>query len=788
MADESIDLKRISALTTEATRSDWLANTFFAVDNASIGTKKLAASILVTILNNFAKEFKSDVACTAGKCYWRDGVLYKCKNAHSGTWSDNDFDVATVDDVYALVQYGTNKINELPDKNEGYFALNDGNGTGKFDVEKIFNNFAGKFVPNSTTTVAGLPYMYNGSMYVAKEDYQGAWDVTKFTKVPLSSISMLFRQSAPSGLSSLSLLTAPGFWAVSDTIISNVNDAPSGVSGYCSLSVIPSVSPYVVQILMTTSGNHFYKRNVNSGDNSATPWISGSLNEYVFRGQVNAELGYTTLKQCRELGFYGETTAGVENITDLPTDYDNTQFFTLCVYPTNGIYNLQVLQSRDMKTWKRLSPAKNQTYPETAWVSDFYKSDVFHGSVYSSLGYTELKQCREYGFYGSITNDLSHITDLPTDYDNTQFFTLMVLPANYEYYNFQFLVSRDNHVWKRLAPAKGSSQNPTSWVRNLELSDIFFGRVYNDLGYTTLKQCIKRGFYGSDTSDLSHITDLPSDYDTTQFFSLSVLPVGTVYNLQVLQSRDMKTWKRLSPAQGLSIDATPWEYTGGIVVGSATKYIALGDSITQGWWSDDNGDYYAPTAGINWPNFVAQINGYSVTNAAVGGSGYARKSNHGEGRNGKDIVDTIDFANYDLVSIAYGVNDWKYVEDLGDMSTSSVGDGTMVGNMRYCIEKILTDNPSIKIVIVGPFNCSIMGGNVAGNWGLGVTLANGTLQDCIDKIKSVCDYYNLQYVDCISNNIVTRLTVPDIFKDGVHPKQDYILKMAKSFAQQLMYS
>lgn len=105
MADESIDLKRISALSTEATRSDWLANTFFAVDNASIGTKKLAASILVTILNNFAKEFKSDVACVAGKCYWKDGVLYKCKNAHSGTWSDNDFDVVTVDDIKQTVAY-----------------------------------------------------------------------------------------------------------------------------------------------------------------------------------------------------------------------------------------------------------------------------------------------------------------------------------------------------------------------------------------------------------------------------------------------------------------------------------------------------------------------------------------------------------------------------------------------------------------------------------------------------------------------------------------------------------
>jgi len=178
MADESIDLKRISALSTEATRSDWLANTFFAVDNASIGTKKLATSILVTILNNFAKEFKSDVACVAGKCYWKDGVLYKCKNAHSGNWSDNDFDVATVDDVYALVQYGTNKISELSDKSEGYLALNDANSTGKFDIEKIFNNFAEKFDPTRTENepyVRGQGVLYMGRYKRFKDNHYGAW-------------------------------------------------------------------------------------------------------------------------------------------------------------------------------------------------------------------------------------------------------------------------------------------------------------------------------------------------------------------------------------------------------------------------------------------------------------------------------------------------------------------------------------------------------------------------------------------------------------------------------------
>ena len=73
-------------------------------------------------------------------------------------------------------------------KYKGFMVLDDVDGTGKMDVDTIFNNFAPKFVPSSepnpTTTVAEQPYMYDGSLYVAKVDgYQGPWDASKFFKI-----------------------------------------------------------------------------------------------------------------------------------------------------------------------------------------------------------------------------------------------------------------------------------------------------------------------------------------------------------------------------------------------------------------------------------------------------------------------------------------------------------------------------------------------------------------------------------------------------------------------------
>ena len=46
----------------------------------------------------------------------------------------------------------------------------------------LAGNVAPAFVPNETNAVAGMPYMYGGQLYFAKEDYSGAWDASKFDR------------------------------------------------------------------------------------------------------------------------------------------------------------------------------------------------------------------------------------------------------------------------------------------------------------------------------------------------------------------------------------------------------------------------------------------------------------------------------------------------------------------------------------------------------------------------------------------------------------------------------
>ena len=50
----------------------------------------------------------------------------------------------------------------------------------------LAGNVATEFVPNETNAVAGMPYVYDGNLYVAKENYSGTWDISKFTRINLS--------------------------------------------------------------------------------------------------------------------------------------------------------------------------------------------------------------------------------------------------------------------------------------------------------------------------------------------------------------------------------------------------------------------------------------------------------------------------------------------------------------------------------------------------------------------------------------------------------------------------
>ena len=198
-----------------------------------------------------------------------------------------------------------------------------------------------------------------------------------------------------------------------------------------------------------------------------------------------------------------------------------------------------------------------------------------------------------------------------------------------------------------------------------------------------------------------------------------------------------------------------------------TKWIAFGDSITQGFYSD-SGSIDGVTS-KNYVNKLAAINNYSVTNMGQGGSGFLHKGTVDSKQSGREIIVNTDVSTYDLCTFAYGVNDWHYNEIIGDES-DAVGNNSMCGYMKECIEHIYTSNPYIKLIVILPFNTSKFGGSASTNWGLNTSLpTSGTLQSVIDKQKAICEQYKIEYIDCTNAGAINNLNINTVLGDGLHP-------------------
>lgn len=217
------------------------------------------------------------------------------------------------------------------------------------------------------------------------------------------------------------------------------------------------------------------------------------------------------------------------------------------------------------------------------------------------------------------------------------------------------------------------------------------------------------------------------------------------------------------------------------------KWYALGDSITQGYRSSGSAISVTPHS---WANITAKITGLNLRNLGVGGSGYAIAGTQLDQKTAKAHVDDIDFSAADLVTLAYGVNDWKYDATLGSLSSVS-GDGTICGNMKYCIEKILDDNPLAKMIIILPLNCwgtTKNYGDYSTNYGLGYAFEHsGTLEQVCDAMKQVAAFYGIEVIDLAHTSTVNRVTLPYCLDDGVHPNIAAHEQLGHEIAARLSY-
>ena len=221
------------------------------------------------------------------------------------------------------------------------------------------------------------------------------------------------------------------------------------------------------------------------------------------------------------------------------------------------------------------------------------------------------------------------------------------------------------------------------------------------------------------------------------------------------------------------------------------RWMAMGDSITEGYYSYYNDQQEGVSDNSDnetWVTKVAAINGWTLDNKGVGGEGW---DDPGLEHGARTRVDNMDFSNTDLVTIAYGINDYKGNKLLGSMSDDVATVYSVVTNMRYVIEKIIQSNPLCKIVIITPLNARGYDdelGDESTNYAIGHANTRGyTLEDMYQAMVEVCEYYGIQYIDMTHRSIINRKNMETTLPDGVHPSIDAHLAIGKQLAKEITF-
>lgn len=380
---------------------------------------------------------------------------------------------------------------------------------------------ATEFVENSTNAKACFPYVWKGKLYVAKEDYSGTWDVSKFISFNLGS----------EVVKTLGLDTDFG--------LLDANNAPNGSFIYCgNISNIPTTSVnllticrksdkvgYKTQVAFKVNSNLVYVRGCNSDGDVWTPWkkimtaddYNDLLNTIIqlFRftplnlndsslwevGGISSSTGNNESNSAR---LRTKTYYEVVSITQYSIAYQNGMTcpsgFALYCYDKDGAFlgRIPTNNSQPSAAWISYPSTKfirfgftNLVGSQTILPSNLSNIAVFSGNLSVYQDYVDkeffvdgVKKIGCYDFTSSIVKDTSYIPSVPRIHDNFILQVEIIGEIDDVYVGMGYL--KNQGLWLEITPTKvymkggyGDSQL-AEYTHNLTLGTTTIVRIWRN--------------------------------------------------------------------------------------------------------------------------------------------------------------------------------------------------------------------------------------------------------------------------------------------------------------------
>ncbi len=207
---------------------------------------------------------------------------------------------------------------------------------------------------------------------------------------------------------------------------------------------------------------------------------------------------------------------------------------------------------------------------------------------------------------------------------------------------------------------------------------------------------------------------------------------------------------------------------------SGKTCYTFGDSIT---WYDGNEYNWGKEQGqtcVGYQSYMRSALGLTVTNYGLSGNTMPQICTTG--------ILTKSFAGVDFVTITSGANDERYNIPIGTLATASdptempdyasLDTTTFIGAFQKSIQKILTDNPACKIILMTPIQGWIYGPD---GWGDGNPRQdNGIIESkYAEAIKTVGAFYALPVCDWYTNSGISIMTRINYMNDPEPPNNNY---------------